>query len=75
MNEEEIFDFQDQHGLITLGWIHVGYIYLLFRLYVIMYKQLFLNELVYKPVLTQICIDKKLWLVSKACRCSKINLS
>lgn len=23
MNEEEIFDFQDQHGLITLGWIHV----------------------------------------------------
>uniref|UniRef100_A0A6M2DT24 Putative smad6 n=1 Tax=Xenopsylla cheopis TaxID=163159 RepID=A0A6M2DT24_XENCH len=22
MNEEEIFDFQDQHGLITLGWIH-----------------------------------------------------
>ncbi|CAG9864268.1 unnamed protein product [Phyllotreta striolata] len=21
-NEEEIFDYQDQHGLITLGWIH-----------------------------------------------------
>lgn len=24
MNEEEIFDFQDQHNLITLGWIHVS---------------------------------------------------
>lgn len=23
MNEEEIFDYQDQHNLITLGWIHV----------------------------------------------------
>lgn len=23
MNEEEIFDIQDQHNLITLGWIHV----------------------------------------------------
>lgn len=23
MNEEEIFDFQDQHNLITIGWIHV----------------------------------------------------
>lgn len=22
-NEEEIFDYQDQHDLITLGWIHV----------------------------------------------------
>lgn len=22
MNEEELFDFQDQHNLITLGWIH-----------------------------------------------------
>ncbi|XP_063907211.1 STAM-binding protein-like A isoform X2 [Zophobas morio] len=22
MNEEEIFDFQDQHSLITIGWIH-----------------------------------------------------
>lgn len=22
-NEEDIFDFQDQHNLITLGWIHV----------------------------------------------------
>ncbi|KAJ8978366.1 hypothetical protein NQ317_018598 [Molorchus minor] len=22
MNEEEIFDYQDQHNLITLGWIH-----------------------------------------------------
>jgi STAM-binding protein len=22
MNEEEIFDFQDQHNLITIGWIH-----------------------------------------------------
>lgn len=22
-NEEEIFDYQDQHSLITLGWIHV----------------------------------------------------
>lgn len=24
MNEEEIFDIQDQHNLITLGWIHVS---------------------------------------------------
>jgi hypothetical protein len=23
MNEEEIFDFQDNHDLITFGWIHV----------------------------------------------------
>lgn len=23
MNEEEIFDYQDQHNLITIGWIHV----------------------------------------------------
>ena len=23
-NEEEIFDYQDQHDLITLGWIHVS---------------------------------------------------
>lgn len=23
-NEEDIFDFQDQHNLITLGWIHVS---------------------------------------------------
>lgn len=23
-NEEEIFDYQDQHNLITLGWIHVS---------------------------------------------------
>lgn len=23
MNEEDIFDIQDQHNLITLGWIHV----------------------------------------------------
>lgn len=22
-NEEDIFDYQDQHNLITLGWIHV----------------------------------------------------
>jgi STAM-binding protein len=22
-NEEDIFDFQDQHDLIALGWIHV----------------------------------------------------
>lgn len=22
-NEEELFDYQDQHNLITLGWIHV----------------------------------------------------
>ncbi|KAI4460362.1 amsh-like protease [Holotrichia oblita] len=22
MNEEEIFDYQDQHNLITIGWIH-----------------------------------------------------
>lgn len=28
MNEEELFDVQDQHNLITLGWIHVrNYIY------------------------------------------------
>lgn len=25
MNEEDIFDIQDQQNLITLGWIHVGY--------------------------------------------------
>lgn len=23
-NEEHIFDYQDQHNLITLGWIHVS---------------------------------------------------
>ena len=26
-NEEDIFDYQDQHNLITLGWIHVRKIY------------------------------------------------
>lgn len=26
-NEEEIFHYQDQHNLITLGWIHVRIIY------------------------------------------------
>lgn len=26
MNEEEIFDYQDQHNLITIGWIHVRYL-------------------------------------------------
>lgn len=26
MNEEELFDVQDQHNLITLGWIHVSII-------------------------------------------------
>lgn len=25
MNEEELFDVQDQHNLITLGWIHVSW--------------------------------------------------
>jgi hypothetical protein len=25
-NEEEIFDYQDQHDLITLGWIHVSFL-------------------------------------------------
>lgn len=24
MNEEDIFEIQDQHNLITLGWIHVS---------------------------------------------------
>lgn len=23
-NVEELFSFQDQHNLLTLGWIHVG---------------------------------------------------
>lgn len=23
-NEEDIFDYQDQHALITVGWIHVS---------------------------------------------------
>ena len=23
-NEEEIFNYQDKHDLITLGWIHVS---------------------------------------------------
>lgn len=27
-NEEDIFDYQDQHNLITLGWIHVRLIQL-----------------------------------------------
>lgn len=27
-NEEDIFDYQDQHNLITLGWIHVCNFYL-----------------------------------------------
>jgi hypothetical protein len=26
-NEEEIFDYQDQHDLITLGWIHVSFFF------------------------------------------------
>jgi len=26
-NEEELFDYQDQHNLITLGWIHVNLFY------------------------------------------------
>jgi len=26
-NEEKIFDYQDQHNLITLGWIHVRKLY------------------------------------------------
>lgn len=26
MNEEEIFDYQDQYNLITIGWIHVIYL-------------------------------------------------
>lgn len=30
MNEEDIFDIQDQQNLITLGWIHVSFLLLLF---------------------------------------------
>ena len=32
MNEEEIFDYQDQHNLITIGWIHVS---VLWNIYVL----------------------------------------
>lgn len=32
-NEEEIFDYQDQHNLITLGWIHVSF---RFQFYLVM---------------------------------------
>ena len=27
LSEEELFEFQDSHNLITLGWIHVGILY------------------------------------------------
>lgn len=27
-NEEELFMIQDQHGLVTLGWIHVSVLFL-----------------------------------------------
>lgn len=27
MNEEEIFEIQDDQNLITLGWIHVGFLW------------------------------------------------
>lgn len=36
MNEEELFDFQDQHNLITLGWIHVSYEHI----YIFNYQQI-----------------------------------
>ena len=29
LSEEEIFEFQDSHNLITLGWIHVSIMYTL----------------------------------------------
>jgi len=32
-NEEDIFDYQDQHNLITLGWIHVHDIYFAFLIF------------------------------------------
>lgn len=33
MNEEEIFDIQDQHNLITLGWIHVNFVQIAFNIF------------------------------------------
>lgn len=27
LSEEELFEFQDSHNLITLGWIHVSILY------------------------------------------------
>lgn len=36
-NEEDIFDYQDQHNLITLGWIHVCNIYFVFLFPILFY--------------------------------------
>lgn len=36
-NEEDIFDYQDQHNLITLGWIHVCNIYFVFLSLILFY--------------------------------------
>lgn len=40
-NEEDIFDYQDQHSLITLGWIHVRN-YFIFELYIYLLIYLFI---------------------------------
>lgn len=39
-NEEDIFDYQDQYNLITLGWVHVSRIFL----FKIIIKFFFENE-------------------------------
>jgi len=31
LSEEELFEFQDSHNLITLGWIHVSILYTVSR--------------------------------------------
>lgn len=36
-NEEDIFDYQDQHNLITLGWIHVRNVYFAILFLILLY--------------------------------------
>lgn len=38
MNEEDIFEIQDQQNLITLGWIHVIFFYLYFSYFQFLYN-------------------------------------
>jgi len=50
-NEEDIFDYQDQHNLITLGWIHVRFTFLLYindkNLYYKNLVEFFSNRIIY----------------------------
>ena len=46
LSEEELFEFQDSHNLITLGWIHVSSVWggVLKEIYRINYTQLTLSD-------------------------------